>query len=94
MGTDTRTAPAYNLSDNLMRSLVDYKMTTTIRPFKRYINCAKYYRKRNHNWLSVTENYPDVYTLIRMVTVGFADGATVCKCHVTWYVEFKALQVA
>lgn len=74
-------------------SFCDFKEATMNRPFYKYVNVAKYNRKRGVNWLSVTQNGLDAATLYRFFTVGYGDNYVVAKAHVTWYVKFKGPQL-
>lgn len=93
MATDTRVMIADTVADSVTRGLTDYKMVPGARTLTRYISCGKYFSKRNVKWLLTSDNYPDVGTLVRLKTTGFAGNAVLAKCFVTWYVEFKGLQL-
>lgn len=92
-GTDTRNLPTAAYTDTQLRQLVDYKMYPQARMLKRYIHTLRYWKKKNIDWLDTAVNYPDMGTLIRLETTGFALNAILGKLMVTYYVQFKALRI-
>jgi len=72
-----------------MMSYCDFKETSLTGARKFYFNVSKYMSNRDLKWLPTANNYPDMSTLFRIYSYGYANGYPMAKLHVTWYVLYK-----
>jgi len=82
-------------SDTTLGRLADFKMVTLDRPYKKYVNVAKFYAKKNETWKNTSKDgvIPEYYSMasthFRLHASGFTTGARIARMHVVWYVAFK-----
>lgn len=93
IGSDSLAMPGSATGDNQMMSLCDFKEVSLGEPSQQFFNVQKYYKNRDIGWISVSQSYPDMSTLFRLYSVGYANGYVMAKAHVTWYVQYKGPQL-